>query len=175
MRNPGEAEHGDGGGGGCGRKHPPPAPPELPGIPRFSQQELGVGRGLGLAALAHALVSEQPVRAGEALRGQGGGRHFWGWGRRCESQEFPWEFSREYLHAALALVRLLPTVHPLVPLQVVLLDEAHVAHVALKGLLPWNSERELASGRGAGISVGVGRFINQGSLPVWMRMCRLRW
>lgn len=58
--------------GRCGRKHPPPAPPELPGIPRFSQQELGVGRGLGLAALAHALVSEQPVRAGEALRGQGG-------------------------------------------------------------------------------------------------------
>lgn len=70
VRNPGEAEHGDV--GGCGRKHPPPTPPDLPGIPRFSQQELGVGRGLGLAALAHALVSEQPVRAGEALWVQGG-------------------------------------------------------------------------------------------------------
>lgn len=104
VRNPGEAEHGDV--GGCRKKHPPPAPPEFPGIPRFSQQELRVGRGLGLAALAHALVSEQPVRAGEAL------------------------------HAALALVRLLPAVHALVPLQVVLLDEAHVAHVTLERLLP---------------------------------------
>lgn len=104
VRNPGEAEHGDV--RGAGGNTPPPTPPELPGIPRFSQQELGVGRGLGLAALAHALVSEQPVRAGEAL------------------------------HAALALVGLLPAVHPLVPLQVVLLDEAHVAHVALEGLLP---------------------------------------
>lgn len=67
VRNPGEAEHGDV--GGVQEETPPPAPPQLPGIPRFSQQKLGVGRGLGLAALAHALVSEQPVRPGEALRG----------------------------------------------------------------------------------------------------------
>lgn len=55
---------------------------------------------------------------------------------------FPGEFSREYLHAALALVGLLAAVHPLVPLQVVLLDEAHVAHVTLERLLPCNSGRE---------------------------------
>lgn len=68
------------------------------------QQQLRLG-AFGLAALAHALVSQQPVCAGEAL------------------------------HAALALVGLLAAVHALMALQVVLLDEAHVAHVALKGLL----------------------------------------
>uniref|UniRef100_A0A8D2M6S7 Retinoic acid receptor gamma n=1 Tax=Zonotrichia albicollis TaxID=44394 RepID=A0A8D2M6S7_ZONAL len=51
------AEHGDV--GGCRKKHPPPAPPEFPGIPRFSQQELRVGRGLG-AERAITLRTEIP-------------------------------------------------------------------------------------------------------------------
>lgn len=42
-----------------------------------------------------------------------------------------------YLHAALALVRFFAAVDALVALQVVFLDEAHVAHVALEGLLAW--------------------------------------
>jgi len=41
----------------------------------------------------------------------------------------------EVLVAAVALVRFLPAVHPLVSLQVVALDESHVTHVTAKGLL----------------------------------------
>lgn len=41
------------------------------------------------------------------------------------------------LMAAVALVRLLSAVHPLVPVQVVALDEAHVTRITGKWLLSW--------------------------------------
>lgn len=102
------------------------------------QQQLRLG-AFGLAALAHALVSQQPVCAGEALGDGGGVRSAAG---RAPCPPRP----HTYLHAALALVGLLAAVHALMALQVVLLDEAHVAHVALKGLLAWGQRGDAVTG-----------------------------
>lgn len=145
VRNPGEAEHGDV--GGAGGNAPLPHPLNFPAFPDFHSRSWESGGVLvwqpwhmrlcrSSRSVREKLCGDKGVSpgAGLALPLPGVPRTFpW--------DTFPREFPREYLHAALALVVLLPTVHPLVPLQVVLLDEAHVAHVALERLLPWNPGR----------------------------------
>lgn len=44
--------------------------------------------------------------------------------------------------AAIALIRLLPAVHPLVPVQVVTLDEPHITGITCKWLFPLKKQRQ---------------------------------
>lgn len=122
---------------------PLPHPLNFPVFPDFHSRSWESG-GVLVWQPWHMRLCRSSRSVREKLCGDGGVSA----GSARVPQAFPREFPREYLHAALALVGLLPAVHPLVPFQVVLLDEAHVAHVALERLLPCNSGRELAPGEG---------------------------
>lgn len=55
--------------------------------------------------------------------------------------------SMNNLMAAIALIRLFSAVHPLVPVQVVTLNEPHITSITRKWLFPWKTKQNPHTGK----------------------------